>query len=47
MAKANRFSSRLWSVVMTLICVLWMYPIFMALMISLKQPTAISTATAF
>ena len=47
MAKANRFSSRLWSVVMTLICVLWMYPIFMALMISLKQPSAISTATAF
>ena len=32
---------------MTIVCVLWMYPIFMVLMISLKTPTAISTSTAF
>ena len=32
---------------MTVVCVLWMYPIFMVLMNSLKVETAISTSTAF
>ena len=47
MARSRRVSNRIWSIVMTLICVLWMYPIFMVLMNSLKVPTAISTATSF
>ena len=47
MAKTAKATNRFWSVIMTVICVLWMYPIFMAVMISLKQPTAISTSTAF
>ena len=47
MAKTAKATNRFWSVIMTAICVLWMYPIFMAVMISLKQPTAISTSTAF
>ena len=32
---------------MTVVSVLWMYPIFMVLMNSLKTPAAISTSTAF
>ena len=47
MLKAKKRSNRLWSIAMTVICVLWMYPIFMILMGSLKIPTAISTSTAF
>lgn len=47
MAKAKRGTNRFWSIIMTVICVLWMYPIFMVLMNSLKQETAISTTTAF
>ena len=47
MAKLNRISNRVWSIVMTIVCVLWMYPIFMVLMNSLKSPNAISTSTAF
>ncbi len=47
MAKAQKRSNRIWSIVMTVICVLWMYPIFMVLMGSLKIPEAISTSTAF
>lgn len=47
MAKANRHSNRVWSVIMTVVCVLWMYPIIMVLLNSLKTPEAISTSTAF
>ena len=47
MVKAQRRSNRIWSIVMTIVCVLWMYPIFMVLMGSLKVPEAISTSTAF
>ena len=47
MVKTQRRSNRIWSIVMTIICVLWMYPIFMVLMGSLKIPEAISTSTAF
>ena len=47
MTKSARASRSLWSVVMTVVSVLWMYPIFMVLMNSLKTPGAISTSTAF
>ncbi len=47
MAKAKKSSNRFWSIIMTVVCVLWMYPIFMVLMNSLKVETAISTSTAF
>ncbi len=47
MVKARKGTNRFWSIIMTIICVLWMYPIFMVLMNSLKVETAISTATAF
>ena len=47
MAKAKRGSNRFISIIMTIVCVLWMYPIFMVLMNSLKVETAISTSTAF
>ncbi|HIQ78066.1 MAG TPA: carbohydrate ABC transporter permease [Candidatus Scatomorpha intestinavium] len=47
MAKARKSSNRFWSIIMTVVCVLWMYPIFMVLMNSLKVETAISTSTAF
>ena len=47
MAKARKSSNRFWSIIMTIVCVLWMYPIFMVLMNSLKVESAISTGTAF
>ena len=47
MAKAKKSSNRFWSIIMTVVCVLWMYPIFMVLMNSLKVESAISTGTAF
>ena len=47
MAKAKKSSNRFWSIIMTVVCVLWMYPISMVLMNSLKVETAISTSTAF
>ena len=40
-------SNRIWSIVMTVVCVVYMYPIFMVLMNSLKVESAISTSTAF
>ena len=40
-------SNRIWSIVMTIVCVIYMYPIFMVLMNSLKVESAISTGTAF
>ena len=40
-------SNRIWSIVMTVVCVVYMYPIFMGLMNSLKVESAISTGTAF
>ena len=40
-------SNRIWSIVMTIVCVIYMYPIFMVLMNSLKVESAISTSTAF
>ena len=47
MRKRVQRSHRLWSVVMTIVCVIYMYPIFMVLMNSLKVESAISTSTAF
>ena len=34
-------SNRIWSIVMTIVCVIYMYPIFMVLMNSLKVESAI------
>lgn len=47
MSRQAQRSNRLWSIVMTIISVLYMYPIFMVLINSLKQESAISTGTAF
>ena len=47
MKKTAQRSNRVWSVVMTIGCVLYMYPIFMVLSNSLKVENAISTSTAF
>ncbi len=43
----TRRINRLWSVIMLLVSLLYMYPIFMVLMNSLKIESAISTSTAF
>lgn len=45
-AKGRRINSVL-SVVLTIICILWMYPVFMILMNSLKTERAITTTHAF
>ena len=47
MKRKTQRANRLWSVVMTIVCVLYLYPIFMVLMNSLKVENAISTSTAF
>ena len=45
-AKDRRINSVL-SVVLTIVCILWMYPVFMILMNSLKTERAITTTHAF
>lgn len=40
-------SNTLWTVIMSVVCIIYMYPIFMILMNSLKKETFISTSTAF
>lgn len=45
-AKKSR-SGAVWTVIMTAVSVLYMYPIFMILMNSFKRETAITTGTAF
>lgn len=45
-AKKSR-SGAVWTVIMTAVSVLYMYPIFMILMNSLKKETAITTGAAF
>ena len=45
-AKDRRINSVL-SVVLTIVCILWMYPVFMILMNSLKPERAITTSHAF
>ena len=47
MRKSKARTNVIWSIVMTIICVVYMYPIFMVLMNSLKVESAISTSTAF
>ena len=47
MTRKMQRSTRIWSIVMTVVCVVYMYPIFMVLMNSLKVERAISTGTAF
>lgn len=47
MKNKTRRINRLWSVIMLLVSLLYMYPIFMVLMNSLKIESAISTSTAF
>ena len=47
MRKSRARTNVIWSIVMTIICVIYMYPIFMVLMNSLKVESAISTSTAF
>ena len=47
MRRKAKTANRWWSVIMTIVCVIYMYPIFMVLMNSLKVETAISTSTAF
>ena len=47
MKRKTQRANRLWSVVMTIVCVLYLYPLFMVLMNSLKVENAISTSTAF
>ena len=47
MRKSKARTNVIWSIVMTIICVIYMYPIFMVLMNSLKVEFAISTSTAF
>ena len=47
MKNKTRRIKRLWSVIMLLVSLLYMYPIFMVLMNSLKIESAISTSTAF
>ena len=37
-------SNRIWSIVMTVVCVVYMYPIFMVLMNSLKVESEIGRA---
>ena len=47
MTRKMQRSNRIWSIVMTVVCGVYMYPIFMVLMNSLKVESAISTGTAF
>ena len=47
MRKSKARTNVIWSIVMTIICVIYMYPIFMVLMNPLKVESAISTSTAF
>ena len=47
MRKSKARTNVIWSIVMTIICVIYMYPIFMVLMNSLMVESAISTSTAF
>ena len=47
MGKRNRIKDRILSVVLGILCLAWVYPIFMILFNSLKKETSISTGTAF
>ena len=47
MKNKKKRSNIIWTVILTVSAVLWMYPILMILFNSLKQETSISTSTAF
>ena len=47
MKTTNKLANGIWTVVLTILSLAWIYPVFMILMNSLKIETAISTNTAF
>lgn len=47
MVKKQHRSNAIWSVIMSVVCIVYMYPIFMIFMNSLKTETAITTSGAF
>ncbi|NCC67299.1 MAG: carbohydrate ABC transporter permease [Clostridia bacterium] len=47
MTKKARLINRMWSVILIIVCIVYMYPIFMILMNSLKLESAITTNGAF
>ena len=47
MTKRQTMKDRVLTVVLGVLCVAWVYPVFMILFNSLKKETAISTGTAF
>lgn len=47
MTQANKIKDRVLTVVMTLLSLIWIYPIIMIFFNSLKKDTSISTGTAF
>lgn len=47
MTQANKIKDRVLTVVMTLLSLVWIYPIVMIFFNSLKKDTSISTGTAF
>lgn len=47
MAKKRKIKNVFWTVILSIAAVLWMYPVVMILLNSLKQERAISTNTAF
>ena len=47
MTKRARITNRIWSIILVVVCLVYMYPIFMILMNSLKLESAITTKSAF
>lgn len=47
MTNRTKTVNRIWSVILTVVCLVYMYPIFMVLMNSLKVEDAITTNSAF
>ena len=47
MNKTHRMKDTVTSVILAILCLAWVYPVFMILFNSLKKETAISTGTAF
>ena len=47
MAKSHTLKDRVLTLVLGVLCIAWVYPVFMILFNSLKKETSISTGTAF
>ena len=47
MAKTNKLKDRILSIVLAVLCVAWIYPVFMILINSLKKEISITTSGAF